>query len=131
MKNNKLRQSGLKIMANLVLLLGNFAYFLIFAVINGVLGFICAMGVTIFGSIGIAKYLGENISLSYELIISLTIICGVLRGLLRYIEQYSNHYIAFKLLAILRDKIFFSFTNFSASKIRRKTKRWNNCNGHF
>ena len=40
MKNNKLRQSGLKIMANLVLLLGNFAYFLIFAVINGVLGFI-------------------------------------------------------------------------------------------
>lgn len=122
MKNNKLRQNGLKIMANLVLLLGNFAYFLIFAVINGVLGFICAMGVTIFGSIGIAKYLGENISLSYELIISLTIICGVLRGLLRYIEQYSNHYIAFKLLAILRDKIFSALRILAPAKLEGKQK---------
>ena len=122
MKNNKLRQSGLKIMANLVLLLGNFAYFLIFAVINGVLGFICAMGVTIFGSIGIAKYLGENISLSYELIISLTIICGVLRGLLRYIEQYSNHYIAFRLLAAFRDKIFGALRVLCPAKLESKQK---------
>ena len=106
MKNNKLRQSGLKIMANLVLLFG----------------FICAMGVTIFGSIGIAKYLGENISLSYELIISLTIICGVLRGLLRYIEQYSNHYIAFKLLAILRDKIFSALRILAPAKLEGKQK---------
>lgn len=80
------------------------------------------MGVTIFGSIGIAKYLGENISLSYELIISLTIICGVLRGLLRYIEQYSNHYIAFKLLAILRDKIFSALRILAPAKLEGKQK---------
>lgn len=63
------------------------------------------MGVTIFGALGIAKALGETIVLSYGWIIALAVLCGVIRGLLRYLEQYSNHYIAFKLLAVLRDKI--------------------------
>lgn len=102
----KKRRNGLKIMASLIVLLGSLSYIMLLAIINGTLGFLCAMGVTIFGSIGVAKFLGETINMSYGLIISLTIGCGVLRGALRYLEQYSNHFIAFKLLAALRDKIF-------------------------
>lgn len=122
MQKVKLRRSGAVIMANLIVLLGSLAYVMIFAVINGSLGFICAMGVTLFGAIGIAKALGEAISLSYGTIIALAIGCGVLRGLLRYFEQYFNHYIAFRLLAVLRDKIFGALRVLAPAKLESKQK---------
>ena len=121
-KKQNLRRSGLKIMASLITLLGSLAYIMILAVINGSLGFICAMGVTLMGAVGIAKALGENIAFSYELIIFLAIACGVLRGILRYCEQYSNHYIAFRLLAVLRDKIFTSLRVLCPAKLEGKQK---------
>lgn len=122
MKKQKLRRSGAKIMASLILLLGSLAYIMILAVINGSVGFICAMGVTLFGAIGVAKALGETVALSYGLILGLAIGCGVLRGLLRYLEQYSNHYIAFRLLAVLRDKIFGALRTLCPAKLESKQK---------
>lgn len=123
MKNKKaLRRSGAKIMASLILLLGSLAYIMILAVLNGSLGFICAMGVTLFGAVGIAKALGESIALSYGAIITLAVVCGVLRGMLRYLEQYSNHYIAFRLLAVLRDKIFGALRLLCPAKLESKQK---------
>lgn len=121
-QKNNLRRSGAKIMASLILLLDSLAYIMILAVINGSLGFVCAMGVTVFGAVGVAKALGETIALSYGWIISLAIGCGVLRGLLRYLEQYSNHYIAFKLLAVLRDKIFGALRVLCPAKLEGKQK---------
>ena len=120
--NNVKRRSGAKIMANLILLLGSLGYIMILAVINGSFGFICAMGVTVFGAIGIAKIIGETITMSYGLIIGIVIGCGVLRGILRYFEQYSNHYIAFKLLAVLRDKIFGALRVLCPAKLENKQK---------
>lgn len=118
----KKRRNGLKIMASLIVLLGSLSYIMLLAIINGTLGFLCAMGVTIFGSIGVAKFLGETINMSYGLIISLTIGCGVLRGALRYLEQYSNHFIAFKLLAALRDKIFKALRVLAPAKLEGREK---------
>ena len=117
-----LRRSGAKIMASLILLLGSLSYIMVLAVINGSVGFVCAMGVTVFGAVGVAKALGEAIALSYGWIIGLTICCGVLRGLLRYFEQYSNHYIAFRLLAVLRDKIFGALRVLCPAKLESKQK---------
>lgn len=118
----KKRRNGLKIMASLIVLLGSLSYIMLLAIINGTLGFLCAMGVTIFGSIGVAKFLDETINMSYGLIISLTIGCGVLRGALRYLEQYSNHFIAFKLLAALRDKIFKALRVLAPAKLEGREK---------
>ena len=109
-------------MASLIALLGSLSYIMILAVINGSVGFVCAMGVTVFGAVGVAKALGEAIALSYGWIIGLTIGCGVLRGLLRYFEQYSNHYIAFRLLAVLRDKIFGALRVLCPAKLESKQK---------
>ncbi len=122
MKHQNTRRSGAKIMGHLILLLGSLAYIMILAVINGSLGFVSAMGVTIFGAVGIAKALGESIPLSYGLILGLTIGCGVLRGLLRYFEQYSNHFIAFRLLAVIRDKIFGALRRLCPAKLENKEK---------
>ena len=116
------RRSGIKIMASLIVLLGSLSYIMLLAVFNGTLGFICSMGVTVFASLGVAKYLGESINMSYGLIIGLTIGCGALRGGLRYIEQYSNHFIAFKLLAKLRDKIFTALRVLAPAKLESKKK---------
>lgn len=118
----KLRRSGLKIMAALIMVLGSLSYVMVLAVINGSVGFICAMSVTIMGSIGIAKFLGESIALSYGNIAFLSVGFGVLRGVLRYIEQYSNHYIAFHLLALLRDKIFSALRVLAPAKLESKQK---------
>ena len=118
----KLRRSGAVIMANLILLLGSLAYIMVLAVINGSLGFLCAMGVTLFGAVGIAKALGESITLSYGAIIAFAVGCGVLRGILRFFEQYSNHYIAFRLLAVLRDKIFGTLRTLCPAKLESKQK---------
>ena len=118
----KLRRSGAKIMASLILLLGSLSYVMVLAVINGSIGFIAAMGVTVFGALGVAKALGEAIALSYGWIAGLAIGCGVVRGGLRYLEQYSNHYIAFKLLARLRDKIFGALRVLCPAKLESKQK---------
>lgn len=121
-KKIKSRRSGAKIMASLIVLLGSLAYIMLLAVINGCIGNLCAMGVTVFASIGIAKALGETINMSYGLIIGLAIGCGALRGILRYFEQYSNHYIAFRLLAVLRDKIFGALRILCPAKLEGKKK---------
>ena len=121
-EKSNVRRSGVKIMASLIVLLGSLSYIMILAVINGSVGFLCAMGVTLFGAVGIAKALGETIALSYAFIVGLAILCGVLRGVLRYFEQYSNHYIAFRLLAVLRDKIFSALRLLCPAKLESKQK---------
>ena len=123
----KLRRSGIKIMASLIVLLGSLSYIMILAVINGSLGFIAAMGVTISGAAGVAKALGilgicAGVSLPCGAIIGIAVGCGVVRGGLRYLEQYSNHYIAFKLLAVLRDKIFGALRMLCPAKLESKQK---------
>ena len=123
----KLRRSGAKIMASLIVLLGSLSYIMILAVLNGSVGFVAAMGVTVFGAAGVAKALGimglcAEVQLAWGWIIGLAALCGVVRGGLRYLEQYSNHYIAFKLLAVLRDKIFGALRVLCPAKLESKQK---------
>lgn len=118
----KLRRSGVKIAAGLAALLGSLSFVMIAAVVNGALGFFAAMGVTVFASLGVAKALGETVALSYGAIAAAAVACGVLRGVLRYFEQYGNHYIAFKLLAVLRDRIFSALRLLAPAKTEGRQK---------
>ena len=123
----KLRRSGAKIMASLIVLLGSLSYIMVLAVINGSVGFLAAMGVTVAGATGVAKALGvlglcAEIPLAWGAVIGIAVGCGVVRGGLRYLEQYSNHYIAFKLLAVLRDKIFGALRVLCPAKLESKQK---------
>lgn len=118
----KTKRSPLKIVFGLISLMGSFFYIILLAVVNGTLGNLSAIGVVLFGSFAVGKALGAEIALSYPVIITLTVSCGVLRGLLRYFEQYSNHYIAFRLLAILRDKVFGALRKLCPAKLETKKK---------
>ena len=147
MKKELSRRGGVQIAAELMKLLGGrLSAVMLLAVLNGSLGFLCAMGVPFFGAVGIAKALGESIPLSYGAIAGLCIGCGVLRGGLRYLEQYgnhyiafrlvfallrgvlryaeqaSNHYIAFKLLALIRDKVFRALRRLTPAKLEGRDR---------
>ncbi len=117
-----MRRSGIKIMAHLVLLIGGFISVLIAAIITGSLGFLTGTGIIVFASLAIAKLFGYIVALSYTNILIILICCGVLRGFLRYAEQYANHYIAFKLLAVFRDKIFAKLRELCPAKLETKQK---------
>lgn len=114
--------SNFKIIKRLLKLIGKFINVLILAVINGAVGFLCGGAITILGAVGLAKILGSPINMSYELIIGLIIASGILRGVLRYFEQYSNHYIAFKILAIIRHHVYNALKRLAPAKLDTKQK---------
>ena len=119
----KKRRSGLKIMISLLNLLGKLKYIIILAVLGGYVGNACAIAVMALGSCCVAKLIDPTFtSAPLGLLAALTIIAGVLRGLLRFLEQYNNHYIAFKLLANLRDKVFGALRKLAPAKLEGRQK---------
>ena len=116
------KRSAFSIIISLLKLVGSFIGVICLAVVNGTIGFILSMGITVLASIVVIKYLGVSINIEYNVLFICIVLSGFLRGILRYFEQYSNHYIAFKLLAILRDKIFTKLRVLAPSKLEGKNK---------
>ena len=112
-----MKRSVFKIILELIKLIGSFIGIILLAVLMGTIGFILAMNITVFGALAIIKFLNINVALSYTTIFIVIIASGILRGLVRYCEQYFNHYIAFRLLAIIRGKIFDKLRELSPAKI--------------
>lgn len=117
-----MKRGVIKLISKLITLIGPFISVILLAVVNGVIGYLLAINITLFAGIAILKFLGIAISLSYPLIFTIIILSGILRGIVRYFEQYSNHYIAFKILAILRIKIFRALRHLSLDKLEDKSK---------
>lgn len=116
------KRTTFKIIVELLKLIGSFIGVILLAVIMGTVGFILAMNITIFAAIGIIKYMGIEIAISYKWLFIIIISSGILRGVVRYFEQYFNHFIAFKLLAIIRGKIFEKLRELSPAKLDSKNK---------
>ena len=53
---------------------------------------------------------------------ALVVVCGVVRGPLRYGEQLCNHYLAFKILALVRDKVFGKMRTLAPAKLEGRDK---------
>lgn len=111
-----------KTLLKLIKLVKNMIIPMMIAVLVGTIGFLSAISISIFGSLGILKLAGQSINLNYELIIILLLVSGFMRGILRYIEQYFNHFIAFKILSIFRYKIFEKLRELSFTKIDNENK---------
>ena len=91
-------------------------------IIMGVIGFICSTGIPVLGGVGLLVYLGEITNITYSQIFFIAVAFAVLRGILRYAEQYSGHYIAFRVLAIIRDRIFTVLRKLAPAKLEGKDK---------
>nr|WP_195940253.1 ABC transporter ATP-binding protein [Romboutsia sp. 1001713B170131_170501_G6] len=88
----------------------------------GVLGFLSAIAITTFGAVAMGDIIGLDMGYTFKNAAKIIIVCAVLRGILRYIEQYSGHYIAFKILAILRDKVYKALRKLAPAKLESKEK---------
>lgn len=110
----------IKVMAGLIGFIQPMLFVMIVAILLGVMGFLCAIGITVLAGYGLMSLLGSDTSLSSILI--LMVVFASLRGILRYGEQASNHYIAFKLLAHIRDQVFGVLRQLAPAKLEGKEK---------
>lgn len=115
------KRSNINIMFRLMGLVKPLALVMVCAIALGVAGFICANFLTILGAYGILSVSGLA-DISLKTIFILMAAAAVLRGILHYGEQACNHYIAFKLLAIIRDRVFTALRKLCPAKLEGKDK---------
>ncbi|MCM1364735.1 MAG: ABC transporter ATP-binding protein/permease [Faecalibacterium sp.] len=115
------KRSNFKIMTCLVGLVKPLAGYMVLAILMGVIGNLCASFITIFGGFAVVGSLGFNAP-SIKLIFASVLIFAVVRGLLRYAEQACNHFIAFKLLALIRMKVFTALRKLCPAKLEGRDK---------
>ena len=95
---------------------------MIFAVILGVLGFICAIGIPVIAIMGVMQVLGMVPHFNLSAILFILLGLAIMRGVLHYGEQACNHYIAFKLLANIRDCVYTKLRQLAPAKLDAKDK---------
>lgn len=96
--------------------------FMILAVVLGTLGFLAAEFIPILGGEAILMGIGIQTKLSWGTLVFLLISFAVLRAVLRFSEQRTNHYIAFTLLAIIRDRVFKALRRLCPAKLEGRDK---------
>lgn len=117
-----MKRSGCKVMARLVGLVRPLAGYMVLAILMGLCGHLCASFITIFGGFAVADILGLPAPLSATAIFVWVLLFALLRALLRYAEQGCNHFIAFKLLALIRDKVFGALRRLAPAKLEGRDK---------
>lgn len=96
--------------------------FMLLAIIMGLIGHLAASFITIFGGYALAEVIGMESPFSVTVLFVSILLFAVIRGVLRYAEQACNHYIAFKLLALIRDKVFHALRKLCPAKLEGKEK---------
>ena len=117
-----MNRNGLKVMYKLIGLVLPLLHVMVAAITMGVIGFLTAIFIIVLGGVGLLNISGFATALSLKQVIIGIVICAVLRGILRYAEQGSNHYIAFKLLALIRHKVFVKLRKLAPAKLEGKDK---------
>ena len=133
--NTTKRRSAIQIMGSLIGLVKPLLHIMLAAIILGTLGYLCAIFLTILAGQVIVHGLltgvaGMIVSVDnmwlvltpVKTIITVMIVIAVLRGILHYVEQYCNHFIAFKLLAIIRHKVFAALRKLCPAKLEGRDK---------
>lgn len=115
-----MRKNGFVVMGHLLKLVTPLAHIMVFTITMGTLGFLAAIFIMVLGAMGLVNLLNFDTHLSFSGILTALIVLAVARGALRYLEQMSGHYIAFKLLALLRDKVFSSLRRLAFVKLQDK-----------
>ncbi len=115
--NSKKRRSGIQVMAGLIGMITPLLGYMFIAIFMGCIGNLMATFITILGGYGFLGVFGAKEGVNLTLIFTLLIAFAVLRGILRYAEQACNHFIAFKLLARIRHKVFAALRRLAPAKL--------------
>lgn len=117
-----MKRSNLSVMLRLIKLVKPLAGYMTAAVAMGVAGFLCAQFITILGGYAMLGVLKIHTGLTLSAIFALVLVLAVLRAALKYGEQSCNHFIAFKLLAIIRDHVFKALRRLCPAKLEGRDK---------
>ena len=120
MSRTKKRRSGIQIMGQLIGLVKSMLHIMLTAILLGTVGYLCAIFLTITAAKAVMKVAGGG-ALSGRLFFGLLLL-AVMRGIFHYAEQYCNHFIAFKLLAVIRHKVFAALRRLCPAKLEGRDK---------
>lgn len=130
--NKTNRRSTIQIMGQLIGLVKPLLIFMIAAILLGAVGYLCAIFLTILAGQVLAHGLIPQlffrirnprlVFMPVKTILTIMIVIALLRGILHYIEQYCNHYIAFRLLVIIRHKVFEALQKLCPAKLESRNK---------
>lgn len=123
-KQNKRSRNGLQVMGGLIGMVKPLIGFMCIAIIMGCIGNLMAIFITVLGGLGVGALAGffPQIQEHIGVIFGLLITFALLRGVLRYAEQASNHYIAFRLLARIRHQVFACLRRLAPAKLEGSDK---------
>ena len=116
------KRSGFQVMARLIGLVKPLTGFMFLAVLMGLVGHLCAAFITIFGGYAVLEALRFDTPFTLTALFVCVVVFAIVRGFLRYAEQACNHFIAFKLLALLRDKVFRALRRLCPAKLEGRDK---------
>ncbi len=109
-------------MARLIGLVRPLAGYMVLAVVMGLIGHLAAAFITVFGGYAVADLLGMNTPFALGFLFAAVIAFALARGILRYAEQACNHFIAFKLLALIRDRVFRALRRLCPAKLEGRDR---------
>ena len=114
-----MKKNSVSVLFKLIVLVKPLLAYMVLAIILGVLGFICANFLTVVAAIGLLKLIRQE---AVSQVIFVLLLFAFARGFLRYGGQTCNHYIAFKLLALIRDRVFGALRRLAPAKLEGKDK---------
>ncbi|WP_290995539.1 thiol reductant ABC exporter subunit CydC [Gordonibacter sp.] len=116
------RRSHLSAMVRLVGLTRPLLPVMALAVLLGVAGFAAAIFLTVLGALALLDVAGLGSAVPYAVVVAGIGLCGFARGPLRYGEQLCNHYLAFRVLALVRDRVFAALRRLAPAKLEGRDK---------
>lgn len=122
MNSETKKRSGFRIMMRLIGLVKPLTGYMVLAIIMGLIGHLSATFITVLGGYAVADILGIETPFTLSALFALVCVFALVRGMLRYAEQACNHFIAFKLLAIIRDQVFRALRKLCPAKLEGKDK---------
>lgn len=115
------KRSNFQVCAQLIGLVKPLTGFMILAVLMGLLGHLCAMSIPVLGATALLTAM-DMLPLTLGWLFAAAGICAFMRGALHYGEQGCNHYIAFRLLALVRDKVFAALRRLCPAKLEGRDR---------
>lgn len=112
-----------RVIARLLKEVGPQRKYMIVACVCGTLGHLAATFLPVFGIAAAFAAVGSPVwNLSVPAALAAMAVCALIRGGMRYAEQFMNHNVAFRLLALFRAKAFAALRRLAPAKLAGKGK---------
>ena len=121
-KQSGKRQSKFAVLFKMLGLVRPLSGYMCLAVTAGTLAYLAVQFIPVLGGYAILSGLGLDAPLALNTIWILLPLLALLRAILRFIEQRLNHYIAFTLLALVRDRVFGALRRLCPAKLEGRDK---------